>query len=327
MKVNKQIRDLYDDGKPRFDRLALEVSGTLKSKAEDRSWFFIARVKELPSFALKLETGRVENPHGLEDFYACTIVVPTTKHIEDAEKLVLEHFDQVARRPPQDNKTHKSPSEFTFDDLRLYVKRRPQVSGKDEDLTGAVFEVQIKTVLQYAWSIATHDLIYKTDTVSWPKERIAFQVKAMLEHAEIAISEAERISDAHGVAKMDQRTEDILSIIDRAKRFWQRDALPEDLKRLAENILSLLGTAKVQVSDLDKLLAQEKARVGLIPRDLSPYAFVLQALAQDPTVGFQEKFVRSKRVKLLIHDGMDIPEWMKQPHARIINIDSVKVTI
>jgi hypothetical protein len=149
----------------------------------------------------------------------------------------------------------------------------------------------------------------------------------MLEHAEIAISEAERISDAHGVAKMDQRTEDILSIIDRAKRFWQRDALPEDLKRLAENILSLLGTARVQVSDLDKLLAQEKARVGLIPRDLSPYAFVLQALAQDTTVRFQEKFERSKRVKLLIHNGMDIPDWMKQPHDRIINIDSVKVTI
>lgn len=327
MKVNKQIRDVYEDGKPRYVRLAEEVRDTLKSKAEDRSWFFIARVKELPSFALKLETGRVENPQALEDFYACTLVVPTMKLIDDAEKLVLDHFDQAGRRPAQDNKTHKSPSEFTFDDLRLYVKRRPQSSGKNDDLSGIVFEVQIKTVLQYAWSIATHDLIYKTDTVSWPKERIAFQVKAMLEHAEIAISEAERISDAYGVAKMDQRTESILLIIDRAKRFWQRDALPEDLKRLAENILSLLGAAKVPVNDLERLLAQEKARIGLIPRDLSPYAFVLQALAQDATVRFQEKFERATRVRLLIHNGMDVPDWMKQPHARIINIDSLKVAV
>jgi ppGpp synthetase/RelA/SpoT-type nucleotidyltranferase len=327
MKVNKQIRDLYDDGKSRYARLADEVRDTLKSKVEDRSWFFIARVKELPSFALKLETGRVGDPRALEDFYACTIVVPTMKVIDDAEKLVLDHFDQSARRPAQDNKTHKSPSEFTFDDLRLYVKRRAQSSGKDEDLTGVIFEVQIKTVLQYAWSIATHDLIYKTDTVSWPKERIAFQVKAMLEHAEIAISEAERISDAHGVAKMDLRTENILFIIDRAKRFWQADALPEDLKRLAENILSLLGTARFPVADLERLLAQEKARVGLIPRDLSPYAFVLQALAQDTTVGFQDKFARAKKVRLLIHDGMDIPAWMKLPHDRIINIDNLKVDL
>jgi ppGpp synthetase/RelA/SpoT-type nucleotidyltranferase len=327
MKVNKQIRELYTDGRPRYERLAEEVRGTLKSKVEERSWFFTARIKELPSFALKLETGRVENPLALEDFFACTIVVPTMKLIEEAEKLVLEHFDQVTRRPPQDDKTHKSPSDFTFDDLRLYVKRRPQSSGKDEDLIGVIFEVQIKTVLQYAWSIATHDLIYKTDTVSWPKERIAFQVKAMLEHAEIAISEAERISDAHGVSKMDQRTESILFIIDRAKRFWQPDALPEDLKRLAENILSLLRMAKVQVGDLEKLLSQEKARVGLIPRDLSPYAFVLQALAQDATVGFQEKFEQAKRVRLLIHDGMDVPDWMKQPHDRIINIDNLKVGV
>jgi ppGpp synthetase/RelA/SpoT-type nucleotidyltranferase len=325
MKVNKQIRALYDDGRPRYDRLATEVREVLKSIVEDRSWFFIGRVKELPSFALKLETGRVREPAALEDFYACTIVVPTLNVIDDAEQLVLKHFNLQERRPADDSRTHKAPSEFSFDDLRLFVKRRQQTSGKDNDLTGLLFEVQIKSVLQYAWSIATHDLIYKTDTVSWPKERIAFQVKAMLEHAEIVISEAERISDAAGIAKMDQRTTSVLEIIERAKRFWPADALPDDLKRLAENILPLLAAANVPAADFERLLQQEKTRNGMIPRDLSPYAFVLQALAHDAALGFQQKFERARRVRLLIHDGMDLPEWMKQSHARIINIDTVRV--
>ncbi|MBO9102288.1 MULTISPECIES: hypothetical protein [Rhizobium] len=86
-------------------RLAAEVQLFLKEEAEKQGWFFVSRLKELESFALKIETGRVPEPAKLEDFFACTLVVPTLAHIEVAENAVLSHYDLSARRPPDDSKT------------------------------------------------------------------------------------------------------------------------------------------------------------------------------------------------------------------------------
>jgi hypothetical protein len=92
---------------------------------------YVGRVKELESFALKIETGRVPDPARMEDFFACTIVVPTLSQIEEAERLVSSLFDGVGRRPPNDAETRKTASDFAFDDLRLYVARRSSVSGRE----------------------------------------------------------------------------------------------------------------------------------------------------------------------------------------------------
>jgi len=180
-------------------------------------------------------------------------------------------------------------------------------SGKQPELNGLVFEVQIKTILQHAWTIATHDLIYKTDTVSWPKERIAFQVKAMLEHAEIAIAEAENLSNASGVAKINRHTEDIIEVIDKIRQVWPSDALPSDVKRLAENVLSLLGAGGLSASQLQEIIEAEKQRVRVLPRDLSPYSFVLQGLLNS-TTDFHSNFSNPRvKTSLVLQDGMDLP--------------------
>lgn len=321
MKVNQEIRNLYSSNLEKYKRLSSEVIELLKPISEERGWFFISRTKELNSFALKIETGRVPRPSAPEDFFACTIVVPTLDLIKTAEELVLLHFDLAVRKPKKDAETHKSPSDFPFDDLRLNVTRRDNNSGRNEDLIGTLFEIQIKTVLQHAWSIATHDLIYKTDTVSWPKERIAFQVKAMLEHAEVAITEAHQISESLSLAKQDKRTTNILSTITILKDFWPEDALPLDLKRLAENILTVLKIVELQPSQLLSILEAEKSRVGILPRDLSPYAFLIQAISRNAACEFEKKF-KSPKIKtyVLIHKGMDLPDWMNEAHERLISV-------
>ena len=67
--------------------------------------------------------------------------------------------------------------------------------------------MQVKTFLQHAWGIATHDLIYKTDDVSWSRQRIAYQIKAMLEHAEMSIQEAGRLAEAVALSKTQHDSE------------------------------------------------------------------------------------------------------------------------
>jgi ppGpp synthetase/RelA/SpoT-type nucleotidyltranferase len=312
MKVSKALRDTFNAAQDRYLRLSAEVRDLLFSQLEERRWFHTSRVKELESFALKVETGRVPDPSQLEDFFGFTIIVPTLGDITAAEIMVSELFDVFERRPPADDRTSKLSSDFRFDDLRLYVCRRPLASGKNPDLDGAKFEIQIKTILQHAWSIATHDLIYKTDTVSWPKERIAYQVKAMLEHAEIAISEATRLADSPGVAKKNDRTTDILRLIEQIEQVWPGEALPANRKRLAENVLDVLKAADLQPDRLIDLIDAERRRIGILPSNLSPYSFVVQALLNSTVADFRAKFSRRNiRTVIVIQDGMEVPPWVE----------------
>lgn len=324
MKIVKQIRNIHMECKPRYERLASEVRDVLKSRVEREGWFFFSRIKSDESFAQKIETGRVPDPERMEDFFACTIVVPTISAIHEAEGLVLQSYDCQERRPDDDRITRKESSSFRFDDLRLYVTRRPSASGKDPTLDGILFEVQIKTILQHAWSVATHDMIYKADTVSWPLERIAYQVKAMLEHAEIAITEAGQLSQASAVAKKDSHTGDILGIIGHIRSVWPTDQLPRDIKRLANNILELLRGCGVSVDKLPEIVRAEERRTGVLPKDLSPYAFTVQALAHGVLARFQSKLgTRQGGWKIVIHDDMDVPDWMRGGHPVILDLGSV----
>ena len=226
MKIANSIRDAYYRVENSYQRLSTEVCAKLLRKTREKQWFFLHRLKEMESFALKIETGRVTDPARMEDFFACTIVVPTVSQIADAEQLLKEIYEVEVRRPPKDETTQKKASDFVFDDLRLYLKRGPSSIGRNDDLEGMVFEVQIKTILQHAWGIASHDLIYKTDNVSWSKARIAFQVKAMLEHAEIAIAEVECLADSPAISKEDRDTVNTLKIIHALRSFWDVDQLP-----------------------------------------------------------------------------------------------------
>jgi ppGpp synthetase/RelA/SpoT-type nucleotidyltranferase len=321
MKIVKRIRDIYNECRPQFDTLAKEVKDTLKPCVEEKGWFFLYRVKEIESFALKIETGRVSEPSKMEDFFACTIVVPTIGKITEAESLVHDLYRSAYRRPKDNATTHKAASNFDFDDLRLYVERQAVLSGKNPELEGIIFEVQIKTVLQYAWSIATHDLIYKSDTINWPLERIAYQVKAMLEHAEVAIAEATTLASTPAVSKSNEHTISLLQLIKQINEIWPKEKLPTDIKRLAETIFDIFRCCDLNVDKFSEIIKSEECRLGLLPEDLSPYALTIQAMAQNNSTNFEHKFNRRHiRTKILIHSGMELPSWMLETHPRIINI-------
>ena len=194
MKVQGSVRELYSSHKEQYDLLKARVDKKIVALKRAR-WHYESRIKPEESFALKIETGRCKNPRMLEDFLACTIVVENQKEIETAIKLVNEcNFKIKYRRPTSEQVTFKRSNSFPFDDLRLYVEWQDDPTERPLGLSGLLFEIQIKTYLQHAWAIATHDLVYKTDSVSWPKERIAYQVKAMLEHAEVSITKAEELA-------------------------------------------------------------------------------------------------------------------------------------
>lgn len=311
MKVSASIRRLYEDQKEVNDHLQRAVDERITGLKNPR-WHYESRVKELPSFALKVESGRFSNPHALEDFFACTIVVANATEIDEADRLISETFTVKNRRPKQPSFTHKASEEFPFDDLRLYATLHEDTGTLPTDPVGVLFEIQIKTFLQHAWSIATHDLVYKTPDPNWSKERIAYQIKAMLEHAEVSIQEAERIATCSLLAKEDQRTTTIKKGIAILKAQWQPDQLPADIRRLADNAVTLFQSLDISVDRLEAILTQGKANHGgEHPVNLSPYNTIVQYLflvERNKMLALLRRTPSKRTVTVLIPEEVEIPE-------------------
>lgn len=277
MRIPLSVRAHYEEQVDSYARLGMRVEETING-VKPSSWHFIRRLKEVESYALKLETGRYQKGV-IDDFFACTLVVENRKSVEAAEELIRKHFLVHERRPKDPARTHKHSDAFPFDDLRLYASIPPSDKVKPTGLEHLRFEVQVKTFLQHAWAIATHDLVYKGDGVSWAKERIAFQVKAMLEHAELSIDRSEQLREAASIAMETEETSRLTALIRFLSERWPGDRLPKDKTRLARTVDSLLVALGLNLSAVAQCLATEEAKGGG-PKmlHLSPYGAILNAI-------------------------------------------------
>ena len=213
MKIVQSIQNLYNSNLAYFDILKKEIDGILQNNRK-QEWHYVSRIKAIESFAMKIETGRFNTKEIFEDFFATTIVVQNLSEINTAITFVSSYFDINFQRPRIASFTHKESYSFPFDDLRLYVSLKDTGTGKLAPIIyELIFEIQIKTFLQHAWSIATHDLIYKSDKINWGKERVAYQVKAALEHAEISISGVEELSKVSEISKENKEVKKINQMI------------------------------------------------------------------------------------------------------------------
>lgn len=234
----------------------------------DATWFTTSRVKEFETFAQKAQSGRVLIPSALEDFVGAMIVVPLLTDIPRALDFVNTFFEEDYRRPKSSDETRKKSSDFPFDDLRLYGRLKARDDLPPRPIDSVLFEVQVKTFLQHAWSIATHDLVYKHDRASWPRSRVASQIKAMLEHAELSISAIDSMEQS-GFLPSGEPESRLQRTIDLINGEWQEDVLPRDLRRLAETLLGLATAFGIE--DIAALIERGKQHYGGHPTGWSPY--------------------------------------------------------
>ncbi|WP_340150642.1 RelA/SpoT domain-containing protein [uncultured Sneathiella sp.] len=285
MKIEQTIRKNHDAYRQLYEEFSLQVKELLQNACESRKWYFTDRLKSVESYALKILTGRYDR-YEIDDFYACTIVVPNLTLIKDAQSLVEDIFKIIEKKPG--DTIYYRPTEFNFDGIRYYCSLKESVVQKSDN--GLKFEVQIKTFLEHAWSVATHDFSYKGKELSWSKERLSAQIKAILDNADMTILEMDNVSKSQPLNKRNPKYDIIVKTIEFVESKFGKQhniALPEDMKRLAREIDRVLKTSKVKLCELEILLDEEtKLERGYKTTNLSIYSIVLVALFNQATAKF-----------------------------------------
>ena len=273
MKISKTISDKYFEHKEYAEQIQKNIEPSLKLLCEQEGWFFISRIKKEESYAQKLECSYVGL--NVDDLYACSIVVTNKAKVESAvsklKKLPCIVFQK--QKPENLYKTRVQPDVFRFDAVRLYFSTRPSSRGK-QPFDDEVFEVQVKTFLEYVWGMVSHDLDYKSQKYSWSVGKVCSQIKAILDSAELALSEAELLSKSKVVSIENDDYVEKQKYIDLFKS-WQGIDLPEDLKRLTDNVQLLVKVFDLDVDSLNLLLSKHNVLSSV---SLSPFYMIVKGL-------------------------------------------------
>jgi ppGpp synthetase/RelA/SpoT-type nucleotidyltranferase len=279
MKISRSIEDRFIRQKGYADAIRAKLSQPIGDWCKNKGWLFEDRIKELESYAQKIEQSRIKL---IDDVYAATIIVKNKKEIiacckelENTENILGLRFSH--KLPESFVDTKNDPDKFIFDSVRMYFK--PPVPEVDiPDYIEEVFEIQIKTLLEQAWNKATHTFYKSNEDLSWAKSRLISQTKALLESAEIALIETDLLSDSIVLQKQNPRITNINRVSALYKSRWDESVLPKDLKRLAENTLTFLGYIKKDIQWFENLIDEEcNAGRGSNLLNLSPYWVTVQA--------------------------------------------------
>lgn len=301
MLVPTQIRRAYFKNSLLVSATAERVRELLKPFCADRTYIFLDRIKSLQSVAEKIESGRFRSWTEIDDLYACTIVVPLASYEPQVLSYLKKTFITVKVQPKNEP---KPPDAFRFDSTRFHGKLMPPQfleSNPDESVYSIVFEVQIKSVLDFAWSQTTHALVYKADTIDWRRLRLAAQLKAVVEQLDMLFTgfdkNADSITDCTWPAVSDKAEIHQIFKDYVAKKFIPSEMTPKDWSRFSENVYRALQafSGKQPDGQEDRSLRKEidDLRISFdgylqstpleqFPRSLSLFQVVIGVLGTQP---------------------------------------------
>lgn len=156
----------FIETRPQYEQLCDEVAYILKKRMNDSGIEYSAvtsRAKTLKSFAEKLSRKQYDNPlRDVTDLAGVRLVYlyksdrPAIEGVIESEFEIVEKIDKV-----EEQETDR----FGYGALHYLVHLGRKSSGaRYDDLKGLICELQVRTVLQDAWAIIDHHLVYKQES-------------------------------------------------------------------------------------------------------------------------------------------------------------------
>ena len=238
---------------------------------------YISRIKTEPSICQKIETGRFERLIDVDDLVAFTIIIPTGSHEKGCLDFLRASFDVINIKTRA--RSVSNPRQFTFDSTRVYIRHRcPQWDeNKSRTIYRIICEVQIRTALEHAWVTATHDVVYKSQTMNWQKVRLAAQIKAQVETIDQIFNNFEDFSRLVEGLRW-REGEQVTQVINFFELLVQKgivpaEMMPSDRIRLSENAIRVLS--KKSLLDIGATLASIDAEFCKLAHEGFPQSLTL----------------------------------------------------
>ena len=149
-----------------YEKLCAEVAYILNrelGKAEIEFSTITYRAKSLNSFLEKIQRKSYRDPISeITDFAGVRVVCLYVDDLKKLEKIIGESFEIVEKI---DKLNDKKNDRFGYGAIHFIVRLGKNASGaRYDDLKNLVCEIQTRTVLQDAWAIIDHHLVYKNES-------------------------------------------------------------------------------------------------------------------------------------------------------------------
>ena len=158
------------------------------------------------------------------------------------------------------------------------------------------------------------DFSYKGVVISWGRERLAAQIKAVLDNVDLSILEMEKLSSSSFLDKKNTKYELQKEIADFIHEEWG-DKGPEDLKRLSEVFVGILDICRLSVDDLKNALMDENNQGrGKNITNLSIYSILLQSLINHhggKIIGYLKQKKQPRRPQVFLPPEIELPEGIE----------------
>ena len=298
MIVPSSIRQRYDDWLPFLKRVELRVEETLGPFCRKNGFIFEGRIKAIESLAEKIESGRYSSWDGLDDLYACTVAVPLSADEKSVREFIDRSFAVISTK--ERGELWKPPDVFRYDSTRINAKLRtyPGIdSGVELSVHDILFEIQVKSLFDFAWSKTTHALTYKSNLVDWKRYRLAAHLKAAVEQADFLLVGFEQAAELVTEGKspdIDDKAkirEVFFELVERGK--IPSESVPRDWSRFVDNVYTAVqafsgsrpsgrsGRPLDRCEEACDVISKYfgEIQVDSIPRSLSLFQIVIGALS------------------------------------------------
>lgn len=163
---NPAIIKKFLDATPEFEQLCAEVEYILKKKvsaASIETSFLGSRAKTLNSFLEKLNRKNYTDPFNqLDDLAGARVVCLYKNDIPGVIEIIRNEFDVIEEI---DKREELDTNKFGYIGNHFIVRLSEKYSGaRYDDLRNLRCEIQVRTVVQDAWSIIQHHMVYKKES-------------------------------------------------------------------------------------------------------------------------------------------------------------------